>query len=408
MVQRFYLALQHLMQTGRTTVAEPGVTVSRDPLRGGVSFRIGTNDLHARFNDAAETWAARWRNNFDPGPNTVGGMMFWLPRLWNASTPRALHVTAARYRGLSVPTEAGLAGLIAAGIGAAVGLPGDFDLFVRLSLAAYAVLHLGIPHPRSPPCQGQRRLGGGARRGGGSPVGPARRWDGRGGFDPRPGGLCRFPGPARDREHFRGPFPAGSPRSAPQTRRGTIFSKPRGGPGAPASGVRPHGLDARPGRRFPRSTRPGECRTDRRPTPGSIEGPPRQPRPPEPALPPTVPAQDHLTAALLDLAREPLSPEALKPGVVRLRNAFKTTADPTLYETRVVEAWGYEPKPSVFCETASAASRDCPYRICRKFPWSPARLSYSTSIRRTERFSSSRPTGRAATRRREGTVNAPL
>ncbi|MBL0249449.1 MAG: glycosyltransferase [Elusimicrobia bacterium] len=142
-VQRFYLALQHLMQTGRTTVAEPGVTVSRDPLRGGVSFRIGTNDLHARFNDAAETWAARWRNNFDPGPNTVGGMMFWLPRLWNASTPKALHVTAARYRGLSVPTEAGLAGLIAAGIGAAVGLPGDFDLFVRLSLAAYAVLHLG-------------------------------------------------------------------------------------------------------------------------------------------------------------------------------------------------------------------------------------------------------------------------
>jgi GT2 family glycosyltransferase len=142
-VQRFYLALQQLMQNGRTTVAEPGVTVSRAPLRGGVSFRIGTFDLHARFNDAAETWAARWRNNFDPGPNAVGGMMFWLPRLWNASTPKALHVTAARYRGLSVPAEAGLAGLIAAGIGAAVGLPGDFDLFVRLSLAAYAVLHLG-------------------------------------------------------------------------------------------------------------------------------------------------------------------------------------------------------------------------------------------------------------------------
>jgi LysM repeat protein len=144
-VRDFYLAMQRLLQNGLQVAAAAGVTVSRAPLRGGVAFRVGAVELHARFSDAAKTWAARWRNNFDPGPNAVGGMMFWLPRLWNASTPKPFHISPRPVtEGVSVPAEAGLAGLIAAlGITTALGLPGDFDLFVRLSLAAYAVLHLG-------------------------------------------------------------------------------------------------------------------------------------------------------------------------------------------------------------------------------------------------------------------------
>jgi hypothetical protein len=142
-VRDFYLAMQRLLQNGLQVAAAAGVTVSRAPLRGGVAFRVGAVELHARFSDAAKTWAARWRNNFDPGPNAVGGMMFWLP----APLERVHTQTLPHFRGplpgVSVPAEAGLAGLAALGITTALGLPGDFDLFVRLSLAAYAVLHLG-------------------------------------------------------------------------------------------------------------------------------------------------------------------------------------------------------------------------------------------------------------------------
>lgn len=326
-VQRFYLALQQLMQNGRTTVAEPGVTVSRAPLRGGVSFRIGTFDLHARFNDAAETWAARWRNNFDPGPNAVGGMMFWLPRLWNASTPKALHVTAARYRGLSVPAEAGLAGLIAAGIGAAVGLPGDFDLFVRLSLAAYAVLHLGDFLTRD-----RRRavvnagLAAGLVAAAGFLLGLPAEGVAVVGLTPAQAAYLVFLGLHATMNLLVIRFPR--------------VRRPPAAPAARPSAFTPTVLTPAPAGAFRDRRAPANAGPVAAQPPDRRNALPANPGLQNPSFP-AGPAQDHLTAALFDLAREPLSPDALKPGVLRLRNAFKTTANPTLYETRAVEAWGH-------------------------------------------------------------------
>lgn len=148
-VRTFYFALQQLLQNALAVVKEPGVTVSRTPLRGGVAFQIGGTALHARFGAATDRWTAptrewarRWMENRAPAVEGRGGMMLWLPRLWNASTPKAWHVNARQYRFLSVPLEAGFAGLMAWATTGLLGIPLDFDLFVRLSLAHYAAFHL--------------------------------------------------------------------------------------------------------------------------------------------------------------------------------------------------------------------------------------------------------------------------
>lgn len=148
-VRTFYFALQRLLQNGLPTVQEAGVRLSRTPLRGGIAFQIGGTALFARFGEASDRWAARarawgrrWADNFSPAAADRGGMMFWLPRLWNAATPKAWHINARQYRFLSVPVEAGFAGAMAWATVAAFGMPLDFDIFVRLSLAHYAAFHL--------------------------------------------------------------------------------------------------------------------------------------------------------------------------------------------------------------------------------------------------------------------------
>lgn len=148
-VRTFYFALQRLLQNGLPTVQEAGVRLSRTPLRGGIAFQIGGTALFARFGEASNRWAARarawgrrWADNFSPAAADRGGMMFWLPRLWNAATPKAWHINARQYRFLSVPVEAGFAGAMAWATVAAFGMPLDFDIFVRLSLAHYAAFHL--------------------------------------------------------------------------------------------------------------------------------------------------------------------------------------------------------------------------------------------------------------------------
>lgn len=148
-VRTFYFALQRLLQSGLAVIKDAGVTVSRAPLRGGTAFQVGATGLFARFGDSSDRWTARarawgrrWAENFTPAAIDRGGMMFWLPRFWNAATPKAWHVNARQYRFLSVPVEAGFSGLVATAITSTLGLPMDFDLFVRLSLAGYAAFHL--------------------------------------------------------------------------------------------------------------------------------------------------------------------------------------------------------------------------------------------------------------------------